>query len=291
MPVNYCIVPANRTADRGVDMLMQMERLAATCLIGLCVSVAGAQEPTATANAEADVTQAAEVKTQPASTQPATTQPAATQPAATQPAATQPTATQPAPATITSEVLANRVRDLIREPKPTAGRAEVQRQLVDLTDNASRWYYNTDDAETRLTALSVQMQALYTQLVEDPPADQVDRLLSRLRAAARRAKSLDQTDADAIGDFWLMTADLLDLNRMDIRPSSHQAQAAELMSDYIADHPDAGPTAEVKAALAELNKARGIVEVEPLELEQIVEEQTPATQPAATQPAATQPAR
>jgi len=253
------------------------------------------ETPAAGANAGADVTKSAEpmptsrpattrpAATQPAATQPAATQPAATQPAATQPAATQPAATRPEAAAVTGQVLADRVRKLIREPEPTARRDAVQRQLVELTDNASQLYQNATEPPIRLSALSVQMQALYTQIVEDPRNEHVDRLLSQLRAAARRTKSLDQPDADAVGDFWLMTSELLDLNRMKLSIDERRAQSAELMNEYITDHPEAEPTADVKAALADLNKARGIVEPS---VESITP--VPTTQPkATTQPAVT----
>lgn len=240
------------------------------------------ETPAAGANAGADVTRSAEPMptTQPATTQPSTTQPSTTQPA-TRPAA----ATQPAAAAVTGQVLADRVRKLIREPEPTARRDAVRQQLVELTDHASQLYQNSTEPPVRLSALSVQMQALYTQIVEDPRNEHVERLLSQLRAAARRAKSLDQPDADAVGDFWLMMAELLDLNRMNLNVDDRRAQAAELMNRYIKNHPDAAPTVDVRAALGELRLAMvGRLKQINGEIEALIERDTGEYPPASPPP-------
>jgi len=158
--------------------------------------------------------------------------------------------------------LRNRMNDLLAEPAPTIRGEAVQQQLVELTNNASQLALLTDPGPEQFDALSVQMQALYARITEATDAMETDRLLSRLRSAARRTKAIDLPQAPAIGDFWLMTAELFDLNRTPLSTEARREQAAALMAEYLEDHPEAGPAESVRTAYIDLQQARGI-EVDP----------------------------
>lgn len=154
--------------------------------------------------------------------------------------------------------LRNRMNDLLAEPMPNTRGDAVRGQLVELTNNASQLALLSDPGPDQFEALSVQMQALYAQITETIDPGQVDRLLSRLRSAARRTKAIDLPQAPAVGDFWLMTAELFDLNRTPLSVKAQREQAAALMAEYLEDHPEAGPSESVRTAYIELQKARGI---------------------------------
>jgi len=158
--------------------------------------------------------------------------------------------------------LRNRMNELLAEPAPTSRGEAVQRQLVELTNNASQLALLTDPGPEQFDALSVQMQALYARITEATDAMETDRLLSRLRSAARRTKAIDLPQAPAIGDFWLMTAELFDLNRTPLSTEAKREQAAALMAEYLEDHPEAGPAESVRTAYIDLQQVRGI-EVDP----------------------------
>lgn len=216
-------------------------------------SPTAAQQPTAEANAEADIT-AVQRDAEPAGE--AQPQAPTTQPAQAEPEPPEP----PESPELTEKVLAERVRNLVIPPGETATRAEARQQLADLSENAYLLYQNSRPGPLRLQALSVRLQAIYTAITDEPHAEGVDQLIKRLRITARRAKTVDDERAKPVGDFWLMTADLLEIGRTRLPLAERQAQAALVMSEYLERHGKSEAVDDVKAALVELNRARGIVE-------------------------------
>lgn len=161
----------------------------------------------------------------------------------------------PAEPQVTEQALRQRVLRLLREPAEPADEEPAQRQLRDLSREAADLAEAVAPPAERLRALNLRMQALYKQLSTRPRDPQVDRLLFNLRAAARQAKAIDAPDAAAIGDFWLTTADLFDLNRIGLSIEARRKQAAQLLSDYLLRHPE-GPAAEqARYAIEQLNAA------------------------------------
>ncbi len=240
--------------------------------------------PTAEANAEADITIVERDAETPVT---ADTAPQAdateAHPPTTQPAeAPQAQQAEPAAPEPTEKVLAERVRNLVIPPGERATRADAQRQLADLSDNAYLLYQNSRPGPLRLQALSVQLQAIYTAITDEPHAEGVDQLIKKLRITARRAKTVDDEQAKPTGDFWLMTADLLEIGRTRLPLAERQTQAAQVMGEYLERHGESEAAPEVKAALTELNKARGIAD-EPEEAETPDE---PAPTPAPVEPQA-----
>ena len=244
-------------------------------LIAALAAPAAAQEQTAEANAEADITiveQDIETPVTNDNAEPAAE--ARAQAPATQPA--QQAQAQQAEPGVTEKVLAERVRNLVIPPGETATRADAQRQLADLSDNAYLLYQNSRPGPLRLQALSVRLQALYTAITDEPHAEGVDQRIKRLRITARRAKTVDDERAKPVGDFWLMAADLLEIGRTELPLAERQAQAALVMSEYLERHGESEAAEDVAAALADLNKARGIAD-EPEGVETPSQEQTPPT--------------
>lgn len=141
------------------------------------------------------------------------------------------------------------------DPGGVADGEAVKGRLRELVRVASLLELTTSPGPLKLQAVSLQMQGLYALMVRWPEDEQADRWSQRLRSAARRAKALIEPEAKSIGDFWLMTADLYEINRSDLPLAERQEQASELMAGYVRKHPEGPASAEVKAALAELAAA------------------------------------
>lgn len=209
-------------------------------------------QPPAAANATAEV---------PASDKPVADKPPESPPATqSAPSATQPVApVQPPEAPevpVTPTVLEQRINALLKDPGPMIDRVAVQNQLDLLTDNASQLALMSDDPRKRFDAMSVQLQSIYTRLIEYPDSSDVDHLLGRLRAAARRIKAIDLRGElpGAVGDFWLLTAELYDMNRMKLPLEARRQQAAGLMKDFLAKHADWPAAMDVREAMETMNK-------------------------------------
>ena len=74
-----------------------------------------------------------------------------------------------------------------------------------------------------------------------------------IRVSARRVKAVDQPDADAIGDYWLLVADLYDINRAGLSVEERRRQAVPLLEAYVIEHDQAAPT---PAVLRNLDQVR-----------------------------------
>ena len=183
--------------------------------------------------------------------------------------------------------LSQRMHELVQRPGDDVSDEAVYEQLNELNSNAIALYNNARPGPMQLQALSVQMQADYASIVDAPSDADISGYLTNLRTNARWAKTLDLPDARSTGDFWLMTADLVEINRSRMPLSARQQEAAERMDTYLLRHPDAAPAKSVRQALVTLNQARGLA---PEPVIETPSSPTPATQPATTQPATTQPA-
>jgi len=148
-----------------------------------------------------------------------------------------------------------RIRKSLVTPDPIAEGQAVKKQLDQLIDDTGRLAAITEPGPLQLQSLSLQMQSLYTRITRWPDDPKVDRMLFRLRAAARRAKTLDQPQAGAIADFWLLTADLFDINRLNLPPDQRRKQTQQLFDEYLVAH-GAGPTSDaVRTMLTRLNQS------------------------------------
>lgn len=148
----------------------------------------------------------------------------------------------------------------MREPAEGAEPVEVQQRLDAISRNAAQLAALSDDRALRLRAMTVQMQALYRRLVELPDAADADRWLVQLRAAARRTKALaitaepspgaspDARDPETVGDYWLMIANLVELNRLNLPDEAHHAQARSIMRTFLDRHRDAKLADQVRPA-------------------------------------------
>jgi hypothetical protein len=157
-----------------------------------------------------------------------------------------------------AEALNTRLQRLLVPPSPATDPVKIQRQLDFLNDNAAKLAEVAQTDKEKLYARNVELNGRYARVNMFAEAPDVDAELGRLRAAARRVKALYTPEAGAIGDFWLMTADLFDINRLQVPLAERQRQAAQVLDEYLDRHPK-GPASEYVAdAAAKMSRARGL---------------------------------
>lgn len=159
--------------------------------------------------------------------------------------------------------VAERLEALLREPAGEADAAEVGRRLEAIAANAAELAALSEDPAERQRALTVRMQALYRRVVEFPDAADVPHWMMDLRASARRTKALPpppetenakkQTPPEVVGDYWLMLANLVELNRLDLPAAAHRAQARQIMRTFLNRHAGTGLAADVRPAYRDLH--------------------------------------
>jgi hypothetical protein len=149
-------------------------------------------------------------------------------------------------------VVLNRLRKLLGPPAVPLEPEHAQRRFDLIADESESLERLSQADAMRVYALGVHLQALYGRLQRWPDDADNDRRLSRMRAAGRRLKSLEQPGAAALGDFWLTTVDLFEINHSELSVEDRRGQARQLLRNYI-DRYNAGPTVDAaKAALKQL---------------------------------------
>ncbi len=229
---------------------------------------AGPTEPAA-ANATAEVESVATEETAAEAQNDTTVQTSAPAPASVQQAdapavqigqsdatAIAPTTQQMTQAQAMQRMLEQRLAKLLVPPSPSTDTAKIQRQLDILNDNAQRLTTIAKTDSAKLQAFNVELNGRYARVNLFATAPDVDAELSRLRATARRVKALRTAESAAIGDFWLMTAELFDINRLTLPLAERQRQAAQVLDAYIDRHPSGPASAQVAAAAQRLNQVR-----------------------------------
>jgi len=123
---------------------------------------------------------------------------------------------------------------------------------------------NQDQPAVQYQARQVELRA-YHALAQDAVihdrAAEASYRLTQLRNAAQQTRRSDNRFAAATGDFWLLLADLIDINRNVRGVAKRQAKAASKLEAFLADH-EARQTPEpittqVKAALIRLHTQSG----------------------------------
>jgi len=121
-----------------------------------------------------------------------------------------------------------------------------------------------DDPDLQYVARQNEMRA-YHALAQDAAANgrpaEASYRLTQLRNAAQETRDTDNAYAPATGGYWLLVADLTDLNRAAAPVAQRQPRAIERLSAYLAAHPD-GQTPEaigtqVRMALVRLYDQAG----------------------------------
>lgn len=123
---------------------------------------------------------------------------------------------------------------------------------------------NDDNPDLQYVARQNEMRA-YHALAQDAAANdrpaEASYRLTQLRNAAQETRHTDNAYAPATGDYWLLVADLTDLNRAAMPLAKRQPEAIRRLAGYLETHPD-GQTPEtigtqVRMALVRLYDQAG----------------------------------
>ena len=154
-----------------------------------------------------------------------------------------------------SDALPLRLQALLSVPVESSDPAAIKRRLGHILQAARALETDADSPTLRLTAVGLQMQALYRLSVSWPDASDADQHLTDLRTTASRARSVGVAEAEAVGDFWLMTTDLIDINRADLPASQRLLQIQQRLTDYLAAHTTGPASDAVRQSLADVQQA------------------------------------
>ncbi|MBI1372925.1 MAG: hypothetical protein GC159_09215 [Phycisphaera sp.] len=153
------------------------------------------------------------------------------------------------------ESIERRLTEAMAKPAPETDEAEVRGKLEGLIRDAAGLAKLTGPGTLRLQAWNIELQALYLRMVRWPRDAAFDAYHRRLRDVAGQARQIKLPDADALGDFWLMTADLIEVNRSDHALKEKQKRVQKLLTTYLTEHPDGPSAAACKQALSDLFRA------------------------------------
>lgn len=206
-------------------------------------------------------------------------------------------ATQPRPQTV-ENMLLERIQRSLRDPVLGETDDEQRARIEQLIADSEQLVERTGGGPRRLQMLNLQLQSYNNSIANWPDADDVDGKVLELRSAARRTKAMDEPESQSLGDFWLLVADLHEINASRLPLEKRRAQAEPLLERYLAAHPDAPMAPAVRNALAELQgtqqakRGEAVVETADGDTDRAGAPAStqPTDEPAATQPTTTRPA-
>lgn len=117
-------------------------------------------------------------------------------------------------------------------------RQDLAQRLDELAATSGRLAEQLPQAQQKLDASNLEAQA-YNALanqarIEKQPRE-ADYRLGQLRDAARKTKQINAPGADAQAEFWLLQADLFDINRSGLDRDARQTQAIERLQRFVHD--------------------------------------------------------
>ena len=138
-------------------------------------------------------------------------------------------------------------------------------KLVAVALRSSALDRSLDDGPQRLAANQLRMRAynaLAQQALQSQRPVATSFRLAQLRDVAKQTKAIQTIDADITGDYWLLLADLIDINRTTLGLRKRQAQAIDRLAAFVhAQPPGPGPESpivvEAKLALVRLYDQAG----------------------------------
>lgn len=139
------------------------------------------------------------------------------------------------------------------------GNAEVRDALRDVATRCDLLSHGAGEPQALRVLAETQARA-HNALVQDAAAhgnaSDVARGLTQLRHAANRLAGLEVPGADAVGAYWRMLADLIDVNRTVAEPHSRRLIARELFAHYVGNYAeDAEQDPAASAYLADVRVA------------------------------------
>ncbi len=178
--------------------------------------------------------------------------------------------------------LLERIEQLLAAGEPELPEAAIRKRLEQVIRNAGQLADRAESGPLRLKAMNLQAQAIHARLAGHSDPEEFDRLRHRLRLVALRTKAMSEPAAAAVGDFWRVAAELIELNRTGLPGDVRESHASDVLQDYVNRYPE-GPAAP--AARAALARLRGDEPVASSATQPATRPATPPTTQPAAQPA------
>ncbi|MEX2670609.1 MAG: hypothetical protein WD294_00725 [Phycisphaeraceae bacterium] len=153
------------------------------------------------------------------------------------------------------KVLLARIAEALVQPELDAAREDLRSRLLEMIGDTSELAVIADEPELQLEAYSLHMQALHGYIAAFPEDPRVGTYRGRLRATAERTAHLADPQAEAVGDFWQLTADLIDIRLSEAEVAEKREQMAPLLRAYLREHEDHPAGYAARQMLRELEAA------------------------------------
>jgi len=117
-------------------------------------------------------------------------------------------------------------------------RARLLRTLDELAKQSGRFAEITKESTAKLQARQFQLEAynaLATEARRGKDTREASYRVLQLRSAARSTRDIAAPEARALGDFWLLHADLFEINQADAPLRIRQRRAMERMEHFLAE--------------------------------------------------------
>lgn len=128
-----------------------------------------------------------------------------------------------------------------------AEREDTARRIEQLAEQSAALSRQLSAPRSKLEATNVEMRAynaLAQQAYQLRQPQETTRRNLQLRQAAEQARQIEEPAARTVGDFWLLQADLLDLNDTVTDRDRRQREAIELLERFVAARQQAGDAVE-----------------------------------------------
>ena len=143
---------------------------------------------------------------------------------------------------------------LMIQPGGEVGEAEVKARLEALADEAGVMARRLDAGPLKGAALGVRVQAMYG-LVTRWPGDVLGEVrLAEMRRSARQLVAMGGVDGASVGDYWLMMAELVEINGQEgLGGAEKRVLARREMNRYLERYRSGPGVGAVRDALFALN--------------------------------------
>ncbi len=126
---------------------------------------------------------------------------------------------------------------------PGSDPQQTQRRLQQIIQDAAHLADSSDNAQIKFQCYSLQLQAVQSLIQRWPADPETDRRLADLRLLARLTKALPRSDGLALGDYWLLQAELFELNRSELTDDEKRRQSEQVLRSFILVH-ERGPAVD-----------------------------------------------
>ena len=143
---------------------------------------------------------------------------------------------------------------LLAAPVAGASEVEVRGRLDRLVEESGNMAGRLDAGPLKQAVLAVRIQALYAQVTRWAGDPLNESRLAEMRRNARQVVACRGSDSAAVGDYWLMTAELIEINGQEgLSAAERRRLAVREMNRYLERYRGGPATGAVRDAVFALN--------------------------------------